>query len=140
PGLRLRDPEHGRRAAQRDAQRDELPARGVRVTGCPFCQRIKAGEYVGQSYGVVTFEPLNPVTPGHLLVVPCAHVIDAPTAPAITAEVMRQAAEIAGKLTTASNIIASIGASATQTVFHLHVHVVPRRPGDGLHLPWTGQS
>lgn len=36
-------------------------------------------------------------------------------------------------------VITSIGADATQTVFHTHIHVVPRRPGDGLTLPWTGQ-
>lgn len=34
-------------------------------------------------------------------------------------------------------IITSIGANATQTVRHTHLHVVPRRPGDGLALPWT---
>jgi histidine triad (HIT) family protein len=38
------------------------------------------------------------------------------------------------------NIITSVGAEATQTVFHLHLHVVPRRFGDGLALPWTGQE
>jgi histidine triad (HIT) family protein len=35
------------------------------------------------------------------------------------------------------NIITSMGEYATQTVFHLHVHIVPRRLNDGLHLPWT---
>jgi histidine triad (HIT) family protein len=117
-----------------------MSRRRLPVDDCPFCQRIKAGEYTGQSYGVVTFEPLHPVTAGHLLVVPRQHVRHAATAPSVTAEVMRQAAGIAGKLDTAANIITSIGADATQTVFHLHVHVIPRRRGDGLHLPWTGQS
>jgi histidine triad (HIT) family protein len=106
---------------------------------CPFCDRIAAGEYIGQSYGVVTFEPLNPVTPGHLLVVPREHVTDATIAPAITAEVMRQAAVIVRERAISANIITSVGSAATQTVRHLHVHVVPRREGDGLHLPWTGQ-
>jgi len=35
------------------------------------------------------------------------------------------------------NVITSVGREATQSVFHLHVHVVPRREGDGLALPWT---
>ena len=35
------------------------------------------------------------------------------------------------------NLITSAGSLATQTIGHLHVHIVPRRPGDGLHLPWT---
>ena len=38
-----------------------------------------------------------------------------------------------------SNLITSIGPAATQTVPHLHLHLVPRRPGDGLPLPWTPQ-
>lgn len=38
------------------------------------------------------------------------------------------------------NLITSCGKAATQTVEHLHVHLVPRREGDGLKLPWTGQS
>jgi histidine triad (HIT) family protein len=47
----------------------------------------------------------------------------------------------AGKIAAASgidcNIITSVGSAATQTVRHLHVHVVPRRRGDGLQLPWS---
>ena len=39
-----------------------------------------------------------------------------------------------------ANLITSIGAAATQTVFHLHVHVVPRHEGDGLLLPWSNQE
>jgi histidine triad (HIT) family protein len=110
------------------------------MTACPFCERIAAGDCAAQSHGVVTFKPPHPVTPGHLLVVPREHVTDAAAAPAVTAEVMRQAAVIAAKLGTGANLITSIGADATQTVFHLHAHVVPRRPGDGLALPWTGQA
>ena len=38
------------------------------------------------------------------------------------------------------NLITSVGAAATQTVKHLHIHIVPRHEGDGLHLPWTEQK
>lgn len=86
----------------------------------------------------VVFEPLNPVTPGHLLVVPKRHVDNAAEDPKLTAKVMLAASVMAGKFPSA-NIITSIGAPATQRVHHLHLHVVPRREGDGLHLPWTGQ-
>ncbi|HEY3477867.1 MAG TPA: HIT domain-containing protein, partial [Streptomyces sp.] len=73
------------------------------------------------------------------LVVPRVHVADAGVDPDVTAAVMRRAAELAGVVESA-NIITSVGAAATQTVFHLHVHVVPRRVGDGLALPWTNQN
>jgi histidine triad (HIT) family protein len=115
------------------------------VEGCPFCQRISAGEY-DRRYngrdgwdGAVVFEPLNPVTPGHLLVVSVSHVEHAAKMPYLTASVMESAATEARFLQGDANIITSIGSAATQTVKHLHVHVVPRRAGDGLHLPWTGQ-
>ncbi|MFI0712504.1 HIT domain-containing protein [Streptomyces inhibens] len=35
------------------------------------------------------------------------------------------------------NVITSRGPSATQTIRHLHIHLVPRADGDGLLLPWT---
>lgn len=49
---------------------------------------------------------------------------------------MRRAAELMAEHPDA-NIITSKGSLATQTVFHLHVHLVPRAAGDGLPLPWT---
>jgi histidine triad (HIT) family protein len=106
---------------------------------CPFCQRIDAGEYDTRNEHAVSFEPLNPVTPGHLLVVPLRHVADAIQVPSVTAETMRLAAILAGQRDEDCNLITSIGPAATQTVQHLHIHIVPRREGDGLALPWTGQ-
>jgi histidine triad (HIT) family protein len=108
---------------------------------CPFCERIAAGEYDEEPRrGCYIFAPLNPVTPGHLLVVPGEHVRDAAVAPATTAAVMFEAALKVQRLAGAANIITSVGRYATQSVYHLHVHVVPRREGDGLALPWTGTA
>ena len=111
---------------------------------CVFCDFItgdapKPKLYSEMGIYSVVFEPLNPVTPGHLLVVPKAHVENAATDPQLAANVMLSASVLAGKFP-AANIITSLGRDATQSVFHLHLHVVPRRLGDGLHLPWTGQS
>lgn len=107
--------------------------------GCPFCARIDAGDYAVRWGTTVAFPPRNPVTPGHTLVLPVRHVADAAHDPDITAETMRHAAYLAAGAAPC-NLITSIGAAATQTVGHLHIHVVPRRPGDGLALPWTGQT
>jgi histidine triad (HIT) family protein len=113
------------------------------VADCPFCERIAAGEYDYHDDHSVAFQPLNPVTPGHFLVVPRRHIANAlePFAPILLGGTMRLAAILARQMDlTDCNFINSAGAAATQTVWHLHVHVVPRREGDGLHLPWTGQS
>jgi len=110
------------------------------ATACPFCERIQAGLYESwcDDPDVVFFEPLSPVTPGHLLFVPVRHVSDALADPYMTALTMEIASRwAAGHADTQScNLITSVGTPATQTVKHLHIHVVPRRPGDGLLLPW----
>lgn len=107
------------------------------TTRCTFCE-IVAGRapatVLRETRDTLVIVPLNPVTDGHVLVIPRRHVVDALEDPRITAEVMHTAAEVA---TRPCNIITSAGAVATQTVFHLHVHVVPRRENDGLALPWT---
>ena len=77
--------------------------------------------------------PLEPVTFGHVIVLPKVHVADYTSDPAVSAQVMARAAQVAPY---PSNLITSAGAVATQTVQHLHLHVVPRRGGDGLGLPW----
>jgi len=108
---------------------------------CVFC-RIAAGtepeaqvEYEWPE--TVAIVPLNPVTAGHLLVIPRAHVADALEDPIVTSTTMARAAEAADRGRGGCNLITSVGTDATQTVFHLHIHVVPRRPGDGLLLPWS---
>ncbi|GGS07823.1 hypothetical protein GCM10010269_53560 [Streptomyces humidus] len=106
---------------------------------CPFC-RIVAGAAPAQVLrewpDALAIVPRHPVTPGHALVIPRTHVADVAVDPAVSASTMRRAAEMAFNLGEC-NIITSRGESATQSVFHLHMHVLPRRPEDGLALPWT---
>lgn len=78
-------------------------------------------------------------TPGHTLVIPCVHVPDMAADPRVTACTMTRAAELAARVGD-YNVITSRGTVATQTVFHLHVHVVPRVAGDGLALPWSAPA
>lgn len=106
--------------------------------GCPFC------DYAGPSPilaklpgGAYVIEPLEPCTPGHRLVVSYRHLTDFADDIDETARVMRFAALYAQTRLQACNLITSRGAAATQTVGHLHVHLVPRTAGDGLLLPWS---
>ncbi|MGO4634948.1 HIT family protein [Streptomyces sp. 2RAF24] len=78
------------------------------------------------------------VHPEHVFVLPRVHVEDAGADPEVTAAVIRRAAELMAEHP-AANLITSKGSAATQSVFHLHVHVVPRQEDDGLPLPWTPQ-
>lgn len=105
---------------------------------CVFCAIVAGREpatVLAAWPGVIAIRPLEPVTDGHTLVIPQAHVVDVAEAPAISALTMVAAAELAGRHE-ACNVITSRGSAASQTQFHLHIHVVPRRAGDGLALPW----
>ncbi|HEY8977705.1 MAG TPA: HIT family protein [Burkholderiaceae bacterium] len=110
---------------------------------CPFCE-IAAGRapaaIVGDWPDALAIRPLNPVVPDHLLVIPRVHVAHALTDPIVTGAVMARAAGLGQLIGCDLNLITSVGPAATQTVRHLHIHIVPRVEGDGLALPWTGQS
>lgn len=111
---------------------------------CPFCKIIDGDtKATGLKYhaheSVLSFVPLNPVTLGHRLFVPAYHASDAAEVPRVTGEVFAAAAAYAAKQPEDFNLIVNNGPAASQTVYHLHVHYVPRRRDDGLALPWTGQ-
>ena len=109
---------------------------------CVFCA-IVAGEApatIVRNWGdVIAIKPRGGVNEGHTLVIPRAHVADGGVDPLVTGQTMACAAELMAEHKDA-NIITSKGKDATQTVFHLHVHVVPRQAGDELPLPWTPQQ
>lgn len=104
-----------------------------------FCQ-IVAGrspvEMVREGERVIAFKPLDPVTEGHTLVIPRSHsaYVWGMSDKDLT-HTIRMVAELAAEYHPA-NIIQSNGHEATQSVFHVHFHVVPRRKGDRLRLPW----
>lgn len=104
---------------------------------CPFCE-IVAGRAPAEIFhewdDALAIVPLNPVTEGHLLVIPKVHVSDVGHDPEVSAATMRRAAQLAASQW--CNIITSRGKAATQSVFHLHLHLVPRSAGDALSLPW----
>jgi histidine triad (HIT) family protein len=114
------------------------------VDDCVFCAIIRGdqpADMVASLPEAIAIRPLNPVVPGHVLVLPTTHVRDAGDNPVITAATMRMAAGLVHfTMPEAYNIITSAGEAATQSVFHLHIHLVPRLPGDGLSLPWTEGS
>lgn len=109
---------------------------------CPFCDYEGPSEIVKDFGDAFVIEPLNPVCRGHMLVIPRRHVAEFAADPDLSGYVMSCAARYAtwagwDAAGSAYNVIVSSGEAATQTVFHLHVHVVPRRRGDGLALPWS---
>jgi histidine triad (HIT) family protein len=105
---------------------------------CVFCE-IVAGQapatVVKEWDDALAIVPLGPVVDGHTLVIPKQHVADFGENPEVSAATMLRAAELAAG-NRPMNLITSRGREATQSVFHLHLHLVPRAENDGLALPW----
>jgi len=113
------------------------------VSGCPFCAifadlSVATTRIVWVSRYDMILEPLDPVTPGHLIVVSGRHVASFAQDPRLFGSLAETAASYVRGLSDRGdwNVITSMGPAATQTVEHLHIHLVPRRPDDGLNLPW----
>lgn len=106
---------------------------------CPFCE-IVAGrapaEVLLETPGALVIVPLGPVVPGHVLALPKRHVADFTEEVKPTLDAVYDAIMYARQHLGPCNLITSRGVEATQSVFHLHFHLVPRAENDGLALPW----
>jgi histidine triad (HIT) family protein len=117
---------------------------------CDFCL-IARGEQseenlLWRDQAVAVFSPLEPATEGHCLVVPVSHVEDALDLDKDTAIPLWLAVTKLGRIVKTAlnaegiNIITSIGKVATQSVFHTHVHVVPRYSSDNMGEIWPTEG
>jgi len=116
---------------------------------CRLC-RIIAGEVPGQivdederTLGLMAIEP---ATRGHVIVAPRRHAADLfavgdEDLAATVAAAKRVATSVVDRLgADGVNLINSCGRSAGQTVFHFHIHVIPRYAGDPLRLVWRSAA
>ena len=112
--------------------------------GCVFCKIVAGTAPASIPYAdgaTVAFLDINPMTPGHLLVVPRVH---AESLAALDAEAGAQLWRVAQRLAAALRrssiradgvtLVLADGPAAGQEVEHVHVHVIPRWKGDGVKL------
>jgi histidine triad (HIT) family protein len=113
---------------------------------CLFCGIVGGSipsETIDSDERTVAFMDISPATAGHALVVPRAHSADLLEIEAndLSATVLaaqrlaRRMKDVLGA--DGINLINACGAVAWQTVFHFHIHVVPRYQDDPLKLPWV---
>ena len=115
------------------------------MSSCLFCQ-IVVGEIpafrIAETEHAIAFMDIFPATPGHALVIPRRHSADALEAPsedltacmALAAGVGRAA--VAGLGADGVTFQSLARPAAGQTVFHVHIHVIPRQDGDQFVFPW----
>ncbi|MCI8270131.1 MAG: HIT family protein [Lachnospiraceae bacterium] len=118
----------------------------MRDNNCIFC-KIANGDipsatiYEDETFRVIL--DLGPASKGHALILPKSHFKDLCDAdPDITAKVMPLAGKLGKAMKTGLgasgfNVVQNNGASAGQTVYHLHVHVIPRYEGGPEMVSWT---
>ena len=113
---------------------------------CIFC-KILAGDVpatiVDEDERTIAFMDIAPATRGHALVIPRVHTADllsvaSEDLQAVFLASQRLARRARHRLKADGvNLVNSCGPTAWQTVFHFHVHVIPRYEGDPLRLPWV---
>ena len=113
---------------------------------CIFC-KILAGELpatiIDEDERTVALMDINPATRGHALVIPRTHSadlmsIDQDDLCAVALASQRLAVRARERLRADGvNLVNSCGSVAWQTVFHFHMHVIPRYADDPLRLPWV---
>lgn len=123
------------------------PCRGVHAVNTSFLSRVEFGSWHGEAEAtllreddeVVAFRDINVVTPGHLMVVPHAHLrYLADIDDSLGAHVFNIAQRMAGALRANSlrcegiNLFYADGEVAFQEVPHTHLHVLPRYTGDSF--------
>lgn len=109
------------------------------MAGCPFCS-ILAGDLpahvVLDDDVVLAFLDVRPLFPGHVLVVPRTHVETLVDLPADAVgpyfERVRRLSSAVQRGTGAQGTFVAMNNTVSQSVPHLHTHVVPRTKGDGL--------
>lgn len=110
---------------------------------CIFCRivadRSMAPYWVAESDRALAFLDIHPIRTGHTLVIPKAHAVDLASVGeedwvAVTRLTARVQNLLRRKLgSTGENLFVASGPGSEQSVFHLHVHIVPRRVQDDLH-------
>lgn len=110
---------------------------------CAIAERSASAEVIEADAHTIAFLDISPATRGHTLVIPRTHAADLfEIDPEELARTMAMAQAIAKRMPGALgadgvNILNSCRPAAWQTVFHFHVHVIPRYDDDPLRLPWT---
>lgn len=121
---------------------------------CDFCLIARGDHHartIWRSHTAIAFLPLNPAARGHLLVVPVDHAatymeMSDESARDLASAVRLMARRVDDVLHPEGiNLIQSNGASATQTVDHVHFHVLPRWEGDAVpdfwpEVEWTAEE
>ena len=114
---------------------------------CVFCElvaRTRPISVIGETADVLAFMDIQPVNPGHALVIPKRHApYLADLDPALAGQILAMGMRVAEALRRCGvrcegvNLFLADGEAAGQEIFHAHIHVFPRFAGDGFGLKFS---
>lgn len=116
------------------------------MTDCVFCRIVQGqlpAQRIFENDRVLAILDINPVAPGHTLVLPKPHHELLTQIPAdLFAEWTSRAQEVARAVVHAAaaegfNFLSNNHKSSGQAIPHAHIHVIPRRTGDGIKFQWA---
>lgn len=116
---------------------------------CIFCSIVEGKQEAAEVYrseDVVAFLDINPVNPGHCLVIPARHVETLPELqPGELNNCIQTAQQVGRAVMEATgwpglNLLQNNHRCAGQLISHAHFHVIPRSPDDGFSLGWRQQD
>lgn len=106
---------------------------------CPFCSTSIESKIIERLGSVIAIKDKNPVTEGHILVIPIRHTPDffsmsfeEKKDAGELMRILRDRIEESDSTVTGFNIGTNCGESAGQSIMHAHIHLIPRRDGDIL--------
>lgn len=113
---------------------------------CVFCRIVRGilpSEKLAETPEILSILDINPIAPGHALVIPKAHhelLTDLPGG--LLTETIREAQRVARGILRATgaegfNLLNNNHRCSGQAIPHVHLHVIPRRTGDGIRFQWN---
>ncbi len=116
------------------------------MSECIFCKIVNKeipAEVIYEDEKVLVFLDINPITQGHLLVIPKNHYENILETPENVLQdvslIVKKMAQVVDKISDGVNIGQNNKLAAGQLVNHLHFHVIPRNENDGL-VSWPGKE
>jgi histidine triad (HIT) family protein len=117
------------------------------VETCVFCElvtRKRPISVIGETQDVLAFMDIQPVNPGHALIIPKRHApYLADLDPTLAGHILVMGTRVAAALRTSGvrcegvNLFLADGVAAGQQIFHAHLHVFPRFTGDGFGMKFS---
>jgi len=108
------------------------------MENCIFCKVVKGeipSEKIGESENFIAIPDINPKVKNHTLIISKKHFVNILDMPSVLGdELISLVKKVALNFKSDFNVVVNNGKNAGQVVFHFHLHLLPRKKGDGFRM------